>query len=332
MGASPHGDEQVETPTALLLSGFGPLQQRSQARSLNRREPGGRRRGDGADEQGRHTAFASAAIFGLVAPASTGPAWAGAARPHALLLAGWQQTAELKGSDTVADDFFGGSVALSGSTLVVGAFGHANGAGRTYVFTKAATGWQQTAELKGSDTAAKDDFGGSVALSGSTVVVSASGHADGAGRAYVFGPGVSVTTTTVPASMTTTVPASTMTTLPTSEHSLSVSQAFLGGAGLFSTNGSSCSPNDTVQLEVTDQDNSQLSVYTIYAGAAGVISGGNCVVNFSFGEVPIIPEYEFLWRQPGYSSSWTLASPNGDESLAEVEGAGWSASFTLEPS
>ena len=44
------------------------------------------------------------------------------------------QLAELKGSDTVANDDFGYSVAISGTTAIVGAWGHASGAGRAYVF------------------------------------------------------------------------------------------------------------------------------------------------------------------------------------------------------
>jgi hypothetical protein len=96
------------------------------------------------------------------------------------------QLAELKGSDTVAGDWFGDAVAISGTTAVVGAWGHAKKAGRVYVFTKTATGWKQTAELKGSDTVAADYFGADVAISGTTIVVGASYHADLAGRAYVF--------------------------------------------------------------------------------------------------------------------------------------------------
>jgi hypothetical protein len=38
----------------------------------------------------------------------------------------------------------------------------------------------------GSDTAAGDDFGGSVAISGRTAIVGAYSHAKSAGRAYVF--------------------------------------------------------------------------------------------------------------------------------------------------
>ena len=47
-----------------------------------------------------------------------------------------KQLAELKGSDTVAGDYFGSSVAISGTTAVVGAPFHAKHAGRAYVFTK----------------------------------------------------------------------------------------------------------------------------------------------------------------------------------------------------
>ena len=105
---------------------------------------------------------------------------------------GWKQVAELKGSDTVGvhshltGDEFGTSVAISGTTAVVGAYDHADGAGRAYVFTKRSRGWKQVAELKGSDTVANDQFGTSVAVSGTTVVVGAEDHARSAGRAYVF--------------------------------------------------------------------------------------------------------------------------------------------------
>jgi hypothetical protein len=49
-----------------------------------------------------------------------------------------------------------------------------------------AAGWGRVAELKGSDTVAGDDFGASVAISGTIALVGAPGHAHGSGRAYVF--------------------------------------------------------------------------------------------------------------------------------------------------
>jgi hypothetical protein len=39
------------------------------------------------------------------------------------------QSTELKGSSTVANDYFGRSVAISGTTAVVGAYGHDRAAG-----------------------------------------------------------------------------------------------------------------------------------------------------------------------------------------------------------
>jgi hypothetical protein len=99
---------------------------------------------------------------------------------------GWSQVAELKGSDTVADDYFGWSVAISGSSITVGAVGHAQYTGRAYVFKKMASGWSQVAELKGSGTTTEDGFGTSVGIAGTTAIVGAEGYAKGRGRAYVF--------------------------------------------------------------------------------------------------------------------------------------------------
>jgi len=98
----------------------------------------------------------------------------------------WKEAAVLKGSDTVAGDDFGSSVAISGTTAIVGANNKANLAGRAYVFTETKGAWTQTAELKGSDTVAGEDFGISVAISDVTAIVGASGYTDHGRRAYVF--------------------------------------------------------------------------------------------------------------------------------------------------
>ena len=91
----------------------------------------------------------------------------------------WIQKAKLTASDGAADDLFGGWVAISGNTLVVGAL-QANAA---YVFVEPSSGWAtmtQTVELTASDGA--EGFGNSVAISGNTVVVGAEDF----GAAYVF--------------------------------------------------------------------------------------------------------------------------------------------------
>ena len=126
----------------------------------------------------------------------------------------WTQQAYLKASNPGVDDNFGWSVAVSGDTVVIGAQNedssttginsipnnYASNSGAAYVFVRSGTNWTQQAYLKASNTGAQDAFGVSVAVSGDTVVVGASGDAssttgvnsisnEGAsdsGAAYVF--------------------------------------------------------------------------------------------------------------------------------------------------
>jgi hypothetical protein len=104
------------------------------------------------------------------------------------------QEVELSANDGAASDFFGTSVAISGSTIVAGAPYHgASAQGAVYVFTETANGgWQQSAELTASDGDPGDNLGSSVAISnnGDTVVAGAPGHEvdsrSGQGAVYVF--------------------------------------------------------------------------------------------------------------------------------------------------
>jgi hypothetical protein len=111
----------------------------------------------------------------------------------------WGQVAKLTAADAQDFDFFGGSVAISGDTIVVGANGEDGGpgdplpdAGAAYVFERdqgGAGAWGQAAKLTAADAQADAIFGVSVAVSGSTVVVGASrddGPLPDAGAAYVF--------------------------------------------------------------------------------------------------------------------------------------------------
>ena len=94
----------------------------------------------------------------------------------------WSQQAKLTAADAAANDNFGYSVAISGSTAVVGAPVKNSETGAAYVFVRSGTAWSQQAELTASDAAANDRFGWSVAISGSTVVVGASGKNPTPGR------------------------------------------------------------------------------------------------------------------------------------------------------
>ena len=98
---------------------------------------------------------------------------------------------QLVASDGVFLDVFGDSVAVSGSTIVVGAILHdSNGLsnnGAAYVFD--ATTGQQLHKLVPLDTTTDDQFGNSVGISGSIIVVGARiDRPNGAdsGSAYIF--------------------------------------------------------------------------------------------------------------------------------------------------
>ena len=133
----------------------------------------------------------------------------------------WSQQAYLKASNNERGDRFGNAVAISGSTIVVGAMKEGSsatgvngdqwdntalGSGAAYVFVRNGTTWTQQAYLKahngeGGYLGFGDLFGISVAIDGNTVVVGAddedsaasgvngngsSNGANGAGAAYVF--------------------------------------------------------------------------------------------------------------------------------------------------
>ena len=97
----------------------------------------------------------------------------------------WRQAAELRGSDTQPGDFFGGAVAVAGTTIVVGADNHDN-TGVAYVFTRDGSGWHQSAELAGAGDRPGSGFGYSVAMGVGTIVVGAPMPVLGTGTAYVF--------------------------------------------------------------------------------------------------------------------------------------------------
>lgn len=99
---------------------------------------------------------------------------------------GWSVQAQLTASDATAHAFFGGSVAIYGSTVVIGASNASSERGAAYVFVRSGTTWTQQAELIASDAAYFDGFGTSVAISGSTAVIGAPDKFSNSGAAYVF--------------------------------------------------------------------------------------------------------------------------------------------------
>jgi hypothetical protein len=104
----------------------------------------------------------------------------------------WSQQAKLTAADGTPNDTFGGSVALSGDTAVIGAIlndDSGDDSGAAYVFTRSGTTWSLQAKLTAADGAAGDWFGYGVTLSGDTAVIGAVHDDDrgiDSGSAYVF--------------------------------------------------------------------------------------------------------------------------------------------------
>jgi FG-GAP repeat/Putative Ig domain len=104
-------------------------------------------------------------------------------------MAAWTQQQKLTASDGAVADQFGGRVALSGDTAVIGVpqddVGADLGQGSAYVFTRAGTVWSQQQKLNAADGDTADAFGQSVAINGDAVLIGAIGD-DSNGSAYVF--------------------------------------------------------------------------------------------------------------------------------------------------
>ena len=101
----------------------------------------------------------------------------------------WSLQQKLTATDGAAGDNFGNSVAISGDTIVVGAFQDNSRQGSAYVFARSGPSWTQQQKLTASDAAGSDLLGTSVGISGETIVVGAPGDdvtSTNQGSAYIF--------------------------------------------------------------------------------------------------------------------------------------------------
>jgi len=98
----------------------------------------------------------------------------------------WTEQAKLTASDGEEGDRFGGSVAIAGDTIVVGAYW---ASGSLYIFTRTGTTWTQQDKLMASDGAVGDYFGISLAFADDTIVVGAvedNDDGDKSGSTYIY--------------------------------------------------------------------------------------------------------------------------------------------------
>jgi len=112
---------------------------------------------------------------------------------------GWKnatQNAKLTASDASDNDWFGSSVAVSGSTIVIGAMkddDNGSNSGSAYIFDKSVSGWvdaHEDVKVIALDASTGDKFAESITMQGTTILIGASlddneGLVD-AGSAYVF--------------------------------------------------------------------------------------------------------------------------------------------------
>ncbi|WP_240657355.1 FG-GAP repeat protein [Pseudoalteromonas rubra] len=104
----------------------------------------------------------------------------------------WTQTQIFTAPDAKPGDAFGQSLALTDTTLVIGAPRNdtkANDAGAAYIFHRTGDSWRYHSKIMASDGAAGDLFGIDVAIDGNTIVVGADLHdktAENAGAVYVY--------------------------------------------------------------------------------------------------------------------------------------------------
>ena len=102
----------------------------------------------------------------------------GAAYVYRLTGSDWVEEAKLTASDGAAYDAFGGSVAISGEVVVVGASGDDCAGGQTcgaaYLYRFTGTVWVEEAKLVPSNASPGEELGRSVAISGDVAVVGAS--------------------------------------------------------------------------------------------------------------------------------------------------------------
>jgi len=107
----------------------------------------------------------------------------------------WGQVKKLIATDGVGFDQFGGSVSVSGTRALVGTHlddDHGDGSGSVYLYDRDRGGmnnWGQWGKLTAGDSAAGDNFGDAVAISGDIAIVGAprdDENGDDAGSAYLF--------------------------------------------------------------------------------------------------------------------------------------------------
>ena len=105
----------------------------------------------------------------------------------------WTQHQKLVAEDPAHNSVFGGTVALNGNTLLIGAEfdnGFCISCGSVYIFTRSGNSWSQQQKLISEDGDGFHQFGSAVAIDGDDILIGAAGDDQncnfGCGAAYVY--------------------------------------------------------------------------------------------------------------------------------------------------
>ena len=104
----------------------------------------------------------------------------------------WVEEAKFLASDGAGYDYFGHSVAINNSTVIIGAYGdddNGSNSGSAYIFRFDGTNWLQESKLLAFDGTSSDVFGYSVGISGDTAIAGSHNNDDNgsnSGSAYLF--------------------------------------------------------------------------------------------------------------------------------------------------
>jgi hypothetical protein len=140
--------------------------------------------GDSSDIFGHSVAIGGGtAVIGAVYDDDNGSASGSA---YVFVTATGTQTAKLLAADGAAMDYFGCSVAVSGTTALVGAYGDATRTGAAYLFD--GVSGAQLDKLVADDGGTQESFGSAVVLDGNMALIGAYLDTDNnfSGSAYIF--------------------------------------------------------------------------------------------------------------------------------------------------
>ncbi|MBI1825430.1 MAG: FG-GAP repeat protein [Planctomycetes bacterium] len=144
---------------------------------------------DGVDGDQFGTSIAIDGAWAVVGAPGTNIYSGGSAYVYHYNGSSWVYSQTLIPADNTTSDIVGTSVSISGTNMVIGAYGRQTYAGGAYVYKLSGSTWISAQTLVAPDAAAYDFFGYSTGISGNVIIVGAYGDdvfGSNSGSAYVY--------------------------------------------------------------------------------------------------------------------------------------------------